>query len=148
MSHPPRDGDAPLFSRRDFKQMVQESTAITGGAMASYGYGLSRYGLGAQSSALAFQSLTVGQLLHAFSCRSDHNSIFKDTRQPTNPVLNLALGGSLALQGLTIFFPPLRSLLGLGRVGVADLGVIAATAIAPLLVNENAKNGKEDQHYA
>jgi Ca2+-transporting ATPase len=141
MTRPPRDGHAPLFSRGDFKQMVQESAAITGGAMAAYGYGLTRYGLGAQSSALAFQSLTIGQLLHALSCRSDRNSIFNGT-QPPNPILGIALGGSLALQGLTMYFPPLRSFLGLGRVGATDLAVIASTAIAPLLVNEIAKSGK------
>jgi Ca2+-transporting ATPase len=148
MTRPARDGDAPLFDRRDFKQMVQESAAITGGALAAYGYGLSRYGIGAQSSALAFQSLTIGQLLHAFSCRSDRNSIFKGNAAPANPVLNLALGGSLALQGLTMFFPPLRRLLGLGRVGASDLAVIATTAIAPLLVNEFAKNDKEKRQHA
>ncbi|MGD8835419.1 MAG: HAD-IC family P-type ATPase [Desulfobacteraceae bacterium] len=141
MARPPRDGDAPLFSHRDFKQMVRESAAITGGAMAAYGYGLSRYGLGPQSSALAFQSLTIGQLLHAFSCRSDRNFIV-DGAKPSNPILTVALCCSLALQGLTMFFPPLRSLLGLGRVRATDLAVIASTAIAPLLVNEIAKSGK------
>ena len=59
------------------------------------------------------------------------------------PTLVLAIGGSMALQGLTLFFPPLRSLLGLGRVQATDLAVIAGTAVAPLLINETAKKGKE-----
>jgi Ca2+-transporting ATPase len=148
MTRQPRDGHAPLFDRGDFQQMVRESAAITGGAMAAYGFGLARYGIGPQSSALAFQSLTIGQLLHAYSCRSEHVSMFNGGTLPPNPVLSLALGGSLALQGLTMFFPPLRSLLGLGAVRAADLAVIAATAVAPLLVNEFVKTAKEAGHDA
>ncbi len=143
MTRGPRDGHAPLFDRRDFRQMVRESAAITGGAMAAYGFGLARYGLGARSGALAFQSLTIGQLLHAVSCRSEHTSIFSGVALPSNPVLSLALGGSLVLQGLTMFFPPLRNLLGLGSIRAMDLAVISATSIAPLLFNEIAKTDRE-----
>ena len=146
MERPPRDGHAPLFDATDFKQMVRESTAITGGAMAAYGFGLARYGPGLQSSALAFQSLTIGQLLHAFSCRSEHASLLKGDKLPPNPYLTLAMGGSLALQALTMFIPSLGRLLGVGRVGAIDLAVIAGTALLPLLLNETAKEGMERQN--
>jgi Ca2+-transporting ATPase len=145
MSHLPRDGQAPLFNGDDFKLMVKESAAITGGALSAYGFGLKRYGLSPQSSALAFQSLTIGQLLHAISCRSEHTSIVQGVRLPPNPLLSLSLAGSLALQALTMFYSPLRRFLGLGPVNVTDLAVIAGTSIAPLLLNEVTKGGKEDQ---
>jgi Ca2+-transporting ATPase len=93
---------------------------------------------------LAFQSLTVGQLLHATSCRSEHTSVFSSAALPPNPTLNLALAGSLALQAMTMVVPPLRGLLGLGALGAVDMAVIAGTSIVPLLLNEFAKVGKED----
>ncbi|MBR9986787.1 MAG: cation transporting ATPase C-terminal domain-containing protein [Desulfosarcina sp.] len=129
----------PLFSTGDFLQMTRESATITGGALAAYGYGIARYGLGSGASSLAFQSLTIGQLLHALSCRSEHAGLFDRQKQPPNPYLTVAVGGSLALQGLTLFFPPLRSVLGLTAPSLIDLAVIAGTSIAGLLFNEAAK---------
>ncbi len=147
LTQPPRDGHAPLFDRADFKKMVRESAAITGGALAAYGFGLARYGPGLQSTALAFQSLTIGQLLHAFSCRSEHATIFQRGALPPNPYLMLALGGSLALQSLTLFFPPLARLLGIAKIDLADLAIVACTALAPLLLNESNKSGQEERHH-
>jgi P-type Ca2+ transporter type 2C len=142
MTHSPREGHAPLFDKADFKGMVRESAAITGGALAAFGYGLSRYGAGARAGSLAFQSLTIGQLLHAVSCRSEHTGLLDATRLAPNPLLTVAIGGSLALQVLTVFFPPLRRFLGLGRVSPADLAVIAGTSVLPLIFNEAAKGGQ------
>ena len=139
MDRPPRDARAPLFSAGDFIQMTRESAAITGGALAAYGYGVTRYGLGNAATTLAFQSLTIGQLLHALSCRSEHAGLFDRQHQPPNPYLTAAVGGSLALQGLTLFFPPLRSVLGLTVPSLMDLVVIAGTSAAGLLFNEAVK---------
>ncbi|MDX9786519.1 MAG: HAD-IC family P-type ATPase [Desulfobacterales bacterium] len=139
MSRPPRQTAAPLFSAGDFLQMTRESAAITGGALAAYGYGIARYGLGSGAASLAFQSLTIAQLLHAISCRSEHASLFGRRKTAANPYLRIAVGGSLALQALTMVFPPLRSLLGLKAPALMDLAVIAGTSVLPLLFNEAAK---------
>ena len=62
--------------------MTFESGVLTAGALGAYGYGMLRYGLGAQASTLAFHSLTTGQLLHAVSCRSEAHSIFSHEKLP------------------------------------------------------------------
>jgi Ca2+-transporting ATPase len=146
MTRSPRDGQAPLFNRNDFNQMVRESAAITGGALSAYGFGVARYGIGPKSGALAFQSLTIGQLLHAISCRSEHSSLVHGQSLPPNPVLTLSLAGSLALQGLTMCFGPLRRFLGLGPLSVVDLAVIGVTSVAPLMLNEITKTDKKSAH--
>ena len=140
LERPPRDSQQPIFSKRDYQRMAMESAVLTAGSMGAFGYGIWRYGLGAQASTLAFHSLTTGQLLHAISCRSDRHSLFSSGRLPNNPYLNWAVGGSLALQGLTIFIPGLRSLLNLTPLGLLDGLVIGATAVLPLLVNEATKH--------
>ena len=119
--------------------MAFESGAITAGAFGAYGYGLMRYGLGAQTNTLAFHSLTTGQLLHALSCRSETHSFFSAEKLPPNPYLTMALGGSLVLQFLTMAVPKLRSLLGLAPVGLLDGLVISGASLLPLLVNEATK---------
>ncbi len=139
LDRPPRDPARPIFTGSDYKRMAFESGAITTGALGAYGYGLMRYGLGAQTSTLAFHSLTTGQLLHAISCRSDTHGIFSPGKLPPNRYLTMALGGSLAVQFLTAAVPGLRSLLGLAPVGLLDGLVISGSALLPLVVNEATK---------
>jgi Ca2+-transporting ATPase len=140
LARPPRNPQQPIFSKQDYKRMAVEAATLTAGSMGAFGYGIWRYGLGAQASTLAFHSLTTGQLLHAVSCRSERHSLFSSGRLPRNPYLNWAVGGSLALQGLTMFVPGLRSLLNLTPIGLLDGLVIGATAVLPLLVNEATKH--------
>ncbi|MGB8990991.1 MAG: HAD-IC family P-type ATPase [Desulfobaccales bacterium] len=143
LDRPPRDPARPIFTASDFKQMAVESGAITAGALGAYGYGMMCYGLGAQTSTLAFHSLTTGQLLHAISCRSETHSIFSSEKLPANRYLTLALGGSLFLQFLTMVVPGLRNLLGLAPVSLLDGMVISGSALLPLLVNEATKQPPE-----
>jgi len=145
MKKPPRDPQAPLYSKKDYLRMLAESSAITAGALSAYGFGILRYGMGAHAASLAFQSLTIGQLLHAISCRSETESVYSGKKIPSNPYLKWALGGSIALQVLTIVFPPLRRLLGITRLSPIDIAVICGTSIAPLLLNEATKKTKQEK---
>ncbi|MFH1152997.1 MAG: HAD-IC family P-type ATPase [Pseudomonadota bacterium] len=135
----PRNAADPLFSPRDFQTMFLESSAITGGAMATLLYGISRYGTAARAGGLAFQSLAIGQLLHAVTCRSETSGLFTRNRLPKNRPLTWAMGISLAAQALTMTLPPLRSLLGLSAINFLDGLVIGAASTLPLLANEVTK---------
>lgn len=145
MDQAPRDPETPLFSRGDFGRMMAESSVMTGGAMAAFLYGISRYGGGARAGGLAFHALTIGQLLHALSCRSDTAGLMTRKRLPRNRYLNWAVGGSIAVQLLTLFIPPLRSLLGLTGISLVDGAVIGATSLAPLILTEADKKKREIQ---
>ena len=139
MEQPPRPAGAPLYSGGDFRKMALESAVISTGALAAYGYGISRYGQGPRAGSLAFQALVFGQLLHAFSCRSEQHSLLGKKGLATNAYLNVAVGGSLALQLLTMFIPALRGFLGLAPPTVMDAAVIGAAAFLPFLANESRK---------
>jgi len=140
LQRPPRDPEQPIIQRSDFKRISFESAVISSSTLAAYTYGISRYGMGARANSLAFQSLTLGQLLHALSCRSEKHSIFSEEKLPPNRYLNVALAGSLLLQALTMIVPGLRNLLGIGRISAIDGAVIGASSLIPLLVNEATKN--------
>lgn len=135
----PRDPAAPIIQAADFKRIAFEASMLAAGTLGAYSYGLARYGMGAPANTLAFASLTIGQLLHALSCRSRTYSIFTPGSLPANPYLMLALGGSLALQALTLFVPGLRSLLGLTPITLLDGVVIGVSALLPLVINESTK---------
>ncbi|MGC8494866.1 MAG: HAD-IC family P-type ATPase [Syntrophobacteraceae bacterium] len=140
LDRPPRPPEEPIVKGSDFKRLTIEAGTLTSGAMAAYAYGIARYGLGAQAGTITFQSLTMGQLLHSISCRSETHSLFRGESLPPNRYLQLALGGSLALQLLTMLVPGLRNLLGLTPIGLLDGAVIAGTAALPLLLNEATKS--------
>ncbi|NLJ26448.1 MAG: cation-transporting P-type ATPase [Deltaproteobacteria bacterium] len=139
MQRPPRDPHEPIIKASDFKRLTAESAVISASALGTYGYGIMRYGMGANASTIAFQSLTLAQLMHAVSCRSEKTGIFSKEKLPPNRYLNLALGGSLALQLLTMIVPGLRGLLGLTPVGLVDAAVIGTSAVVPLIINEATK---------
>ena len=139
LKRPPRDPEEPIMRKSDFKRITFESSIISASALGAYTYGISRYGMGARANSLAFQSLTLGQLLHAVSCRSETHSIFSQEKLPPNRYLNLALSGSLLLQVLTMLIPGLRNLLGVGAISALDGVVIGASSLLPLLVNEATK---------
>ena len=115
---------------------------LSAGALGAYGYGIARYGMGQRAGTMAFTSLTLGQILHAVSCRSEQHSIFDKSRLPPNRYLNAAIAGSLLLQIIAMTVPGLRSLLGITPISLIDGVVIGGSAAIPLLVNESTKKDK------
>jgi Ca2+-transporting ATPase len=145
LDRPPRDTDEPIVRRSDLKRITGEAGVISIGAMSAYGYGIARYGVGLRASSMAFLSLTFGQLIHALSCRSDQHTIFDSEPLPPNKYLNVALAGSFVLQAMTFVIPGLRSLLGIGPIGLIDSIVVGSTSVAPLLVNEMTKKVQKEK---
>jgi Ca2+-transporting ATPase len=145
LKRPPRPSQKPIIGPDDLKRIAFEGGMMSLGAMGAYGYGLARYGPGAQAGTLAFMGLSAGQLLHALSSRSEHHRLFRKGRAgeqpplPPNPYLWLSLGGTLLLHGVALFVPGLRRLLGLTPISLLDGAVIGAGAVLPLLINEATK---------
>ncbi len=136
---PPRDPDQPIITNQDMKQITIEAGSISLASLGAYGYGIARYGVGAQASTLAFLSIITGQVLHTLSCRSEHHSIFDKIALPPNRYVTSAVVGSFVLQGIVMAVPPLRSLLGIGGIGIMDGLVVTGVSVLPFLFNESRK---------
>lgn len=143
LSSPPRNPDEPIIPKSDMGRILLESTTISVCALAGYGYAVIQYGISPQASTIGFMSLTIGQLLHALSCRSNKSTILSTHKLPSNHYLTAALGGSLALQLVVAAIPGLRNLLQVTSVNFVDVGVIGASALLPLLINEATKLAAE-----
>jgi Ca2+-transporting ATPase len=130
-----------VVRREDWKRLLRESGLISTGTLASFGYALARYGPGKHANTLAFSTLTLAQLLHAFTCRSDRYSVFGRDGLERNPYLDAAIGASVVAQLGTLFVPPLRRLLGATPITLVDAAVITGGALAPLFLNEWMKPG-------
>ena len=143
LARPPRNPGEPIIKTSDFKRIAFESAMLSAGSMSAYFYGISRYGMGPSAGTIAFSSLTLGQLLHAYSCRSETHSIFDKGNLPPNPYLNAAIAGSMGLQVLAMVVPGLRTLLGITPIGFIDWLVVGGSAVLPLIVNEATKHGNK-----
>ncbi len=139
LNSPPRPPSEPILKKSDLQRISLESATLSASALGAYGYAIGRYGIGPQASTIAFMSLVIGQLLHSLSCRSDKQSLLSETKLPPNPYLNVALGGSFALQLLSAAVPGLRQLLKLAPINLLDGAVIGSSALLPLVVHESVK---------
>jgi P-type Ca2+ transporter type 2C len=139
LSKPPRNPSESIIKTSDFKNILFESGTLSLSTLAAYSYGTNKYGVGSQASTIAFMSLTIGQLLHALSCRSQNYSIFDVGKLPANQYLNLAIFGSIALQLLSLGVPELRMLLSMTPINIVDGVVIGSSAFLPLAMNETRK---------
>ncbi|HET19116.1 MAG TPA: cation-transporting P-type ATPase, partial [Chromatiales bacterium] len=138
MNRPPRDPGLPIIHRRDLANITLESAMITAGTLGSFLIALRSLGP-LPAGTVAFTSLTLAQLLHATSCRSERHGLFSRGRLPRNPWLDAALGLSALTQLALPYLPPTRALLGLVPLGPGGLALSLAGATAPLLVNEAIK---------
>ncbi|MFM8330607.1 MAG: cation transporting ATPase C-terminal domain-containing protein, partial [Candidatus Methylumidiphilus sp.] len=134
----PRDPNRPIIDGPDFKRLLRESAVITGGSLAVYLLSRHRYGPGLNASSNTFLAFTLAKFLHALSCRSEDTTVL-DRDRPANPHMVYALGGTLAIQALATFYPPLRSLLRCSPLALVDVPLIVAGASAPFLINESVK---------
>jgi Ca2+-transporting ATPase len=136
---PPRDPEARMFSREEMRHVAVEGGLLTLGALAVYGYGISRYGQSTEARSVSFVALSAAQLLHAFSTRSEKHHIFDAQPSAPNPYLPASVVGGIGLTVLMQMLPTTRRWLGSGAMPLVDWGIATAGAIAPLLANELVK---------
>jgi Ca2+-transporting ATPase len=139
MVQPPRDPKEPIVPGRMLRRILAESAAIALGALAVYGIGISRHGIGPAAQTMAFGSLLGSQLLHVGWARAGERPALRGSRGRRNPYLLAAMGMSVALQAAALFVPPLRTVLGGAPLALADLGIALAGAALPSLAIEASR---------
>jgi Ca2+-transporting ATPase len=135
MRQPPRDPAAPILPRASIIEIGRDASILAATALAAHGVGLARYGAGPRATSVAFSTLTIGQLLHALSYRSRRGSA-------GGSVLPGTVAISIGAQVGAMILPPLRGVLGLTPLGMADWGLVLGGAALPLLVGEMARRGR------
>ena len=137
LDRPPVSLRGGLLDRSEWGAVATDAGTMTLASLASFGYGLARYGAGPQARTLAFMSLTTSQLLYALTMRSAR-PLRAGGLQP-NPMLHRAVGWSLVAQAGTVLLPFARRLLRTAPLGPLDALVVVTTAALPLLVRELLK---------
>ena len=152
MQRPPRDPTQALLTRRFASVIAWQGLLLAACTLAAFGIAMQwhgRTGAGlAQSVTVAFMTLSMIQILHTFSARSQTASVF-GAGLFTNPWLWTAVTVSIALQLVAVESGFLRGVLGTTPLSWADWGLVWGFACAPVPVIETVKRFKRARmHHA
>ncbi len=142
MDERPRDARAGLFDRRFSLRLAWQGLMVGGLTLAAYFLGffrLSRPGMeGAAANTMAFATLTLCQLFHAFNVRSEDRSLFAQGVL-SNPAMNRAFLIGMALQLSVLLLPPLRGVFSVIEMDAAQWTAVLVLAAAPVPICEWSK---------
>ncbi len=139
MTRRPRRPDAPLLSRTRVGDMVLQAGSIALCALAAFTFVVRVEQAGVvRARTMAFTVIVLAELFQAFNARSLYESTFS-RHLHVNRNLIWATTGSLGLQLLLIYLPPLQRVFGTEALSLQDIGVGFALASLTLWVTEIAK---------
>ncbi len=142
MKRSPRDPQESLLTLRFVGLIVWQGMMLAGVTLLAFAVGLSWHGTDGEglrsATTMAFMTLALAQVFHAFNARSQKRSAFT-SRLFTNGWLWTAVGMCLILQTLAVYVPLLKHVLHTVSPTVSDWGVIAGCSLLPVAVVELVK---------
>ena len=142
MRRRPRDPAEPLMTRSFGWLIIWQGSLLAGSTLAAFAVGMRWYGVEDEglrhAATIAFMTLAMAQVLHAFSARSRSRSALT-SRLFTNGWLWGATAICVALQLAAVEVPILREVLRTVALSWADWGVVAAGALTPVVMVELVK---------
>ncbi len=137
MDAPPRDGHEGLFTGRFTLRLLWQGFMVGGLTLAAYFFGY-RTGSGPAANTMAFATLTLCQLFHAFNVRSESQSIFA-LGLTSNKAMNRAFCIGLAMQLAVLVLPPLQGVFATVPLSGLEWMTVLALAVSPVAVCEMVK---------
>ena len=136
MDQPPRRGDAPLFDRAFTLRLAWQGMMVGGLTLGAWFLGLQS---GEDcANTMAFATLTLSQLFHAFNVRSADHSLLS-IGVLSNPAMNRAFLIGLALQMGVLLLPPLQGVFGVTSLTLRQWAGVFGLAMAPIPICEVVK---------
>ena len=142
MEEEPRDANAGLFDKKFSLRLAWQGLMVGGLTLTAYFLGftwLAAPGMeGAAANTMAFATLTLCQLFHAFNVRSEDRSLFSQGVL-SNPAMNRAFLAGLAMQLSVLLIPPLQGVFSVVPMNAPQWLTVMALAMAPIPICEWAK---------
>lgn len=142
MDRPPREAGESLFSRAFAFRLAWQGLMVGGLTLAAYFLGravIPVAGLADQTAnTMAFATLTLSQLFHAYDVRSEEKSLFS-IGVLSNPAMNRAFLAGAAMQLGVLLLPPLQEIFSVIPLGPVQWLAVAGLAAAPVFICEAAK---------
>ena len=142
MDQPPREAHASLFAHGFALRLAWQGVMV--GVLTLAAYFLGEYVLSdpgqASSTAntMAFATLTLCQLFHAFDVRSERASLLH-IGLLSNRAMNRAFLVGMAMQLAVLCIPPLQAIFNTVPMSPMEWAVVLALAVTPVVVCEAVK---------
>jgi Ca2+-transporting ATPase len=134
MERPPRDPERAILSAPFLSAIVFYAVLITTVTLLAYGWGL-QSGDTARAMTIAFMTLALAQLFHLGNARS-RGPVLSRRRAFANPWALAALPLVISLQLLSVYWPPLASVLRTSPLASADWLVVGALSVVPAVIGQ------------
>jgi Ca2+-transporting ATPase len=142
MKRPPRDPREGLVNRQFFRLVFWQGAMLAGLTLFAYGLGMHWHGTDpaglSRATTMAFSTLALAQVVHAFNARSQRRSLFT-SQLFTNGWLWAAVGFCVLLQVAAISLPMLQRVLRTVPLTAREWGVVLGCSVAPLAIVELLK---------
>lgn len=136
MNIPPRDPNESIVNKKMRVGIAFQSIALAAAALLSFRYG---YSINPElANTFAFLTLISGELLRAYSGRSETQLVFK-MGIFKNRFLNLAVLASFGLTAVILFTPFFRNIFEIHKLTAPQLLIAGAISFIPFIVGELSK---------
>lgn len=130
------------MTRRFGWLIIWQGALLAASTLAAFRIGLGWYGADGEgldrAMTIAFMTLALAQIFHAFNARSrTRSAVSADVF--SNRWLWAAVSASVVLQATAVYTPFLRGVLRTVPLAAADWGLIAGFALVPIVVVEAVK---------
>ena len=143
MNRPPREPNAPLFSRRTLGLSLLQGLSVLIIVLAVFAVSLYRGQSESEARTLTYTTLIVANLSLILANRSWSRTILETMCTP-NPALWWVVGGALVFLAVVIYVPFVRDLFGFASLHFIDIAICFMAGIASVLWFEGLKifNGR------
>ena len=145
MTRAPRDPREPLVTRRFVGLIAWQGLLLSATTLLAFWVGMRWYGLEndgmRHAVTLAFMTLAMAQVFHAFNARSQRRSAFT-ARLFTNGWLWAAVAGTSLLQVAAVYTPFFQGILHTVPLTATDWVLVLGCSLAPVGVVEVVKLGQ------
>ena len=137
MHEPPRPQSAQILTAQRLTRLAFYGVTMMIGTLLMFQHGLATQGQ-TYALTLAFTTFVLFQFFNVFNARAEHSSAF-NSNFFRNGKLWLSLAGVLALQIISVHWPPAQSLFGTTDLRLNDWLLAALAASSVLLLDEARK---------
>jgi Ca2+-transporting ATPase len=142
MKRSPRDPQEPLLTRSFVGLIAWQGLLLAGVTLLAFGVGMHWHGSEGsrlrRATTIAFMTLALAQVFHAFDARSRNRSVFT-SRLFTNVWLWGAVAICLILQAAAVYMPLLQKVLHTVPPTTSEWGLITGCSLLPVAVVELVK---------
>ena len=143
MDAPPREKEESLFNRKFSIRLLWQGCMVGLLTLTAYFLGLYRLAPvgfeGEVACTMAFATLTLSQLVHAFNVRSESRSL-ASLGVFSNPAMNKAFLTGLILQLSVLLIPPVMPIFSVVPMSGVQWVTVIALALLPIPICEIAKS--------